>query len=533
MNFIDSIRIRINPNIIDTFSVEKIDAKTVTYAIRHGYSFNSDTLEKFISFNNYRSRFRNEGEVFEYLKSKLVSGAEDFKLEDFFILYNSNSNDRCIEMIKDDDDLSAFMIEQLEKCMTSYYLKIEDVIQIIDGKEGLIDEALQKVDLLRKSIEFSEFAEYIAKVKTPQELADIQIRDSKIDEAFITSGSPENIMQLFGIFNKDDFSKFSDLLQKAVEENIEQYIPYLDRLDEVFSLQTKQSFITQEMKTKTMNYLKANNILYSEEVPKFALSDNDYIVQCLLQDPTNILKMPRKFVLGNYPEEARKIADKIKDEQIKFEGEIPEDYLFQRAIFENIVSVNPELLNMRINLGSLNVFTKGMQDEEVIDYYKKLGVPFNRETVRENNFLSVLECFRNDYMTLEDTKKEFTEDEYKKIYEELKGKIKPEEILQSRFLTQNPYFVKDILRSGLDLSSVNFQATRYYEKFYLELKFIAIENGVSIPEPKKYDDIIRFTKEDEIYIHLDSTESIEKGLEYLAKMRGKTRFACNARPRKI
>ena len=74
--------------------------------------------------------------------------------------------------------------------------------------------------------------------------------------------------------------------------------------------------------------------------------------------------------------------------------------MFQIAIFDNIVSVNPELLNMRINLGSLNVFTKGMQDEEVIDYYKKLGVPFNRETVRENNFLSVLECLRNDYMTL-------------------------------------------------------------------------------------------------------------------------------------
>lgn len=221
------------------------------------------------------------------------------------------------------------------------------------------------------------------------------------------------------------------------------------------------------------------------------------------------------FNLENYQEDAQNIASKISDEQIKFEGIIPKEYLFNRNIFESIVAINPQLLENRENRYYLEYFSKGMSDQETIDYYKKLGVPFNSETVLPNNILSVLECLKNDYMTLSDTKKQYTKEEYQKIYELLKDDIESEDILKSRFLTSNPYFLKDLIKSKTDLSNVNFQDTQYYDEFYPELKAVALKNGTDIPEPKDYKEIIRFTNENQIYVNLDSIDSITKGLEYI------------------
>lgn len=521
MNFIDNVRIKRTPNIIDSFSERKINNQVVTYALNCGYEFNSDTLDRFISYSSYREKFRDEKEVFEKLKQQIISGK--ITLREFETLYDSirsSGKKESVTLIKNDEILSKFVIENLEIYMQGQDINLGDIIQIVDGREELVDTVLENnFELLSNDYRFREFAEFIVRIKTPEELENMQIRNSYIDEAFIKSGNQKNVMQLFEMFDKKDFVKYNYLIKEAVGSNIGQFIPYLDRMDEIYKVQTGINFITKEIEDITLNHLKRNNILYDENMPNFVLQDNEYIVKCLTMDPTNISKMPDslQFVFDKYTEEARKIADKIKDEKIKFEGRIPSTYLLQRDIFEGIVYVNPELLTLEENRNSLCYLTEGMQDDEVVDYYKSLGVPFNRDTVVASNFLSVLECLKNDYMTLSDTKREYTEEEYKKIYEELNGKVRLEEVLQSRFLTQNPYFVAELLKSGLDLTNVDFKETRHYEKFYLQLKSIAIKNGVTLPEPKKYEDIIKFTKEDNAYICLDSTESVKKGLEYIKK----------------
>lgn len=237
------------------------------------------------------------------------------------------------------------------------------------------------------------------------------------------------------------------------------------------------------------------------------------------QNPLIMQKMKNldNFNLDNYDKEAQKLASKIMDEQIRFEGIIPDCYLRNKSVFESIVAVNPKLLEKRENRWNLDTFTKNMAEQEVLDYYKKLGVPFNRETVIYKNMLSVLECLKNDHMTLSDTYTQYTKEEYQAMYEAIKDEIEPEEILESRFLNQNPYFVRDLIKSGVDFSSINLQDTKYYDEFYLGLRAVAIKSGVSIPEPQKYEDIIKVTDDNKVYIELDNLESIEKALEYLKK----------------
>lgn len=221
------------------------------------------------------------------------------------------------------------------------------------------------------------------------------------------------------------------------------------------------------------------------------------------------------FKLSYYDKEASEIARKIADEQIQFEGIIPDEYLQDKNIFESIVTINPQLLENSKNRIYLEYFTKGMTDSETMDYYKKLGVPFNRETVIPNNILSVLECLKNDYMTSPDTKKQYTKEEYKEMYELIKDNLELEQILENSFLTQNPYFATDLIKSGIDLTNIDLRETKYYDEFYPDLKAIALKNGTDIPRPKDYKQVIKFDDNNQVYIELDSLESLTKGLKYI------------------
>ena len=520
MNVLDKLRIKRNPNVIDFFDANKLGQDRIHYAIQCGYQFNPETMGKFIKNSNYVQTFKKEDELFQYIKQLVINSSEDCNIELFYKIYSDNGMniDEFVIAVRTDDEISKLVIENSENF---FGLKMNNIIQIIDGKDELIDEMMQKFSSseIYYSTESEEFAEYIAAIKSPKELADKEIKNPYFDKAFINLADPEKILELFRNFEQKDFSRNERDFVQMIEDNIEQFIPYLERLDEIYETQMKRSFINPEIRDKTINYLKENNILYNEKVPKFALKDDEYVLQCIEQDPTIISVMGNleNFHLEKYEEKVNKIAQKIANEEIRFEGVIPYQYQCQKEIFDSIVTVNSELLENSENRIYLRYHTREMSDEEVVTYYEEIQVPFNAETAREDNFLLILKCLKNDYSTLSDTRKEFTQEEYKEIYEVIKDEIKPEEVLENRFLLQNPYFVNDLLKSEVDLSEVNLEETKYYEHFYPELKSIAIKNGVSIPKPKDYKGIIKFNDKDEVYVNLDSLENIRKGLEYIEK----------------
>lgn len=293
MNFIDRFRIKINPNIIDSFDERKLSSDVISYAIQCGYKFNPDTFRNFISNQNFQEAFKEQHEVFEYMKNDVLSRDDDTSKKEFARLYcrNGRNMEEYISLIKGDDELSEDFAKKIESWMkNNVFFTMKSVIQIIDGKDELLDEILQShFDTIKENMSFREFAEYIACQKSPQEVYDFGIRNSDLDIAFINTANPQKFVELFNNFDKKQFTDYKSSYTQLIEENTEQFILYLDRLDEKYKRQTQESFITTDIKSKVLAYLKENKISYNENIPKFALEDNEYVIQCIRTKSTSFI----------------------------------------------------------------------------------------------------------------------------------------------------------------------------------------------------------------------------------------------------
>lgn len=355
-----------------------------------------------------------------------------------------------------------------------------------------------------------KLANYIASKKTPKELQEMGIEHDDFKKAYIQTANPEKVKELLQYYNMENIDYI--LIRDIIRDNLEQFIPYLDELQEL-----KLNIDSSGIVLATMNYLKENEVVYSEKIPKFALNDREYVLMCLQHEPNLMETLENKIYYpinwDKNPEIAKKIADKITAEQIKFEI-MPREYQRSKEIYESIIKNNPELLQEESNRIGLYDLTKNMSEQEVFDYYKSIGYPFNSRTVKTDNFDVVLECLKNDYMTLANSTQEFTLEQYKQIYDILKDNLKTEEILSSNFLKQNPYFVVELLKNNVDIEKIKLEETKCYDDVYLELKAIALKNGIEIPKPKECKHIIKFNG-DNVYVQLDNLDSVKKGLEYL------------------
>lgn len=291
MNFIDKFRIKRNPNLIDSLSSDKLKNDIVQYAINCGYQFNPSTIEKLIQVKSYRDAFKNQDEFIEYMKQTILNNPNAELKRDFYNLYSNfgQDNEKYIDMMKEDEELSESFIKEWEDWKEAIpRIKIENLIQVVDGKEQLIDELLQNhLDVFKYEEGFSEFAKYIATVKSPQDLYNENIKDTAFDNAFINLANPQNFLELFENLDRDKFIEYKDKISHAISENYEEFIPYLDKLDELYQSKTEESFVTNEIKSKVINYLKENNVLYNENVPNFVLSDDSYILQCIRRITNN------------------------------------------------------------------------------------------------------------------------------------------------------------------------------------------------------------------------------------------------------
>lgn len=292
MNFIDRIRIKRNPNVIDSFSSEKLKNDVVEYAIDCGYEFNPDAMEKLIDVHSYKETFKSQREVFKYMKELVLDKSDIESKRNFYNLYSNFGREveQYYNIMQSDYELSNSFITEFDTWInTNLRYNMKNIIQVIDGKDELIDKLLENhINKLSDNFEFREFAEYIASIKTPNEIYDKNIRNSNIDIAFINTGNPENILELFNNFDEKQFVKYNASILQLIEDNIENFIPYLDSLDDAYKSKMKKSFITNEIKDKTIKILKENNVLYSENVPRFALDDNSYVLQCVRTSSNNI-----------------------------------------------------------------------------------------------------------------------------------------------------------------------------------------------------------------------------------------------------
>ncbi len=456
MNFFDKVRIKKNPNFIDSWNNEKIDEDSISYAIDNGYRFNPDVIYKFEGYLVYINTFKYEPDFIKYEKEKTKEIGNVYNLNE---IYGKNET---IDIIKQDSELAKYVLQ-----IHNSGIAESDIIQIIDGNEELIEEVIRNYHTSESKI----LANYIASIKTPKELQKMGIAHDDLKKAFIQTANPENIKELLQYYNMEHIDYI--LIKGIIRENLEQFIPYLNDLEEL-----KLNIGSSDILLATMKYLKENKIVYSEKIPRFALNDIEYLLMCLQHEPNFMGTLEGKIYdqiyWDKYPEITKKIAEKITAEQIKFEI-IPNNYQNSTEIYESIIKNNPELLQEASNRMGLNKLTINMSEQEVFDYYKSIGYPFNSSTVQSDNFAVVLECLKNDYMTLANSTKEFTLEQYKQIYDILKDNLNTEEILSSNFLKQNPYFVVELLKNNVDIEKIKLEETKCYDDVYLELKTIALK----------------------------------------------------------
>lgn len=502
MNIIDKLRIKANPNVIDSWSSSKLSDEVISYAISNGYKFNPDSVANLSVFSSYSSTFKNEPEFIGYIKEYSLSSQSLFG-------FNIYTNEEVLDIFSKDIDFAKGILS----IPIPTGLDESIVVDLVKRNNDITKVVLENMSNIRLDGSNS-FFNYIANTMSPNDVFEISGSLDSFSQAFINTGNPKKICQLAEL-NSDNISQHIGSIRSQINENIDFFLPYLNSLNSLCG----NTLFDEELSNNVISYLINNNIPYSENVPVFALDNTQYVLNCLSQQPSVLSKIENdipKIDFNLYPDIANKISKKIISEQISF-SEIPELYQYCREIYESILSVSPDLILDSKNRIWLDKITEEMSDEERVEYLKSIKFPFNADTVNTfgtNNFYMILECLKNDYMTISDTKMEFSLEQYELIYQTLKNTIALEDVLNSNFLTQNPYFVMDLISNNIDISNVDLQQTRYYEELFPSIKAIAIHNGVDIPTPKTYDDVVQFNGNN-VFVNLDNLDSINKGLEYL------------------
>lgn len=146
MNFIDKIKIKRNPNIIDSWSQSKINDETIDFAIKSGYEFDAQTINKFEPYIAYRTKFKDETEFLEFVKNKAKQN-----------------------------------ITMLGKISEIY------------GKEGFIDFLKQDEELAKMALKHSKYGEDVKQEKLAEKL---NIKDRAISKWKTGKGMPDSSIML-------------------------------------------------------------------------------------------------------------------------------------------------------------------------------------------------------------------------------------------------------------------------------------------------------------------------------------------------
>lgn len=501
MNLVQRMQIRINPNCIDNLDTEKLNREVVQYSMENGYNFNSEVVENLIEFASYRNKFKTNPQFIQSLSNLVIEGKSGYTVNDFRQFYTDDRE--FTDILLNNGSLAEKVMEEIN------YLNLESLKEVFSVYPHTLETYIKS----RQNFT-SEEIEYIASVKTPKELSEAGIYNNRFTDCFISQGNPQEILQLIEILPKEEIELKISKIKRSISENIENFLPYLDEIEQKYKEKAEHEFIDEHDKQEFIKIAKEKGIPYNEPFPSFMLKDNEYFMQALQINPA-LIKEDENRAIEFSDNVANGIATTIKENGIIFEGVIPYKYLMNKTIFDSIISNNPCLLENKENLSSLPYITANMTDQEIIEYYKRQNIPFNAITANRNRFLLSLECLKNDYMTLAESREIYSLEEYKSIYESVKENFSKEEILKSPFLTRNPYFIEDCLKNEESLEGIDLQKTDLYEEVYPELLKISLKNGIKIPEPEGYKGIIHTSKDNQVFVYGDSLENIQLGMKYI------------------
>lgn len=504
MNIIDKIRIRANPNIIDTYEKNKINPEIVYYALSSGYKFNPETFERFMSYSDYTYFFKNNDEMINLVISKAKS-------ENSISLLNRIFNKKEIKrFLINDKDLKSIFISHFSELERNY--DTDDLIDIL-GEQSEEIELLFTMDNYLKN---DRLKSIIINYKEPKQLQEKGLLSESIKKLYIESKNPKKTIQLIDCLSNVELLKYRDKIKDSLND-----LPKMHSIiNSVIQAYEKINCVIYQQKEqyKVIQYFIENVKYEKGKIPLFVLENNMYLSKTLVESPESIFEIKEQGVRTiNLNEETKKIiANIIKERKIHLDT-LPLEYKMDKSIFESAVSINKDLCKNIDNIMYISNFTEKMKDEEAIEYYRTLGIPFNRETVSQgiSNFNFVLECLKNDYLTLKDTEHIYTMEEYEKIANIAK-KYTPEQILESRFLRENPFLAEYILRNAQDLGNFDPEPIKKNPEIFNKIKPLLVDKGYSLEIMTKSK--ITLGKDGTVIIHnLESFQDIIDAIMYMQK----------------
>ncbi len=505
MNIIDMIRIRINPNVIDNYEDEKINSQIVLYALSSGYKFNPETFEKFFIYSQYRIFFKNN----EEMKNCVILRAK--KENSLNILYKVYDKEIIKQLLINDKDLRSIFIKFFSTLKENF--NTDDLIDILGEKT-------EEIELLftdKNHLNSERLKEIIIKYKEPKKLQEKGLLSDTIKEFYINSKNPEKTLQLIELLSEEELLEYKSIIMANLK-NLTKMYSIINSVIEIYK-KLNIALYSNDDKFDIIQYF-IDNVEYEKgKIPLFVLQEGKYHSKVLVDSPELIFEIMEQGVrVFDLSKETKKqIADRIREKKIHFD-ELPLAYSTDKDIFESAASVNEELCKNSQNTEYIGNFIEKMTDEEVVEYYKSLGIPFNSTTVKHDitNIYLVLECLKNDYMTLRDTEHTYTIEEYKKIAEVAKHQYTPEQILENKFLRENPFLAEFILKNARDLKDFNPEPIKRIPDEFDNIKQLLVDRGYSLEVMTKSKIILE--KDGTVIIEqIESFQDIIDAIMYMQK----------------
>ena len=283
MNYKDARNIRNNPNIIDEIANKELTDEMVSLAIENGYKLNNNTLARLSGFPSFVFRFKETEEMINY-QIQLAKQNEGLSL---LFTYCDSDRDKFTDILMRDNDLIKIAIYKDYLHM----LGESNIIKIVEARPQFMEDVLSKYQDSKE-----KFRKFVVSSKNPTDLFNLNVLE-KYEEDFFLASDARKITELLIIFKQfgknDKLEEYSQLLANQIENNIPSFLWYISLIDKIY----KYDFLktNPSIEEKTMQYLKENHIMFSYNLPKFVLQDEEYIMQCIRDNPKIVSTLPSYF----------------------------------------------------------------------------------------------------------------------------------------------------------------------------------------------------------------------------------------------
>lgn len=483
-------KIKLNPNIIDSFNIEELTNEIVEYAISCGYQFEPTTVLRYISFPSYQKQFKDTLEFKQMIIDSCKS--DSYGLSDIYHSIYLNQPEEFLRLLDMDTSL-------LSKLDLSFLNSLNE-----NEKERVL--------------------KFISDTYSPSVLDSSFLNESGILE-FYFQKEKVPLLELIDHVDSSYLEKNTSAFQAAILMNPEDYLDELKEI-ETRSKTKKIPFYTKEFYQVCLNILSQRLGIGSstqlEYILYYASDDqipDEQTKEEIIKNPLTIMEAPQKAYLFK-KEESQKIVENIMANKLVFKEPIPPIYCFYPSIFGAIVVNNPHLLTNPLNLQRLK---PGYSGDDLFNLLQKCHYSLGKDTpsfLYHDDFPLLYRFLESNFSFSRyvDNHISLLKEQHQKIFNLfMDKKCDIRELEGNSFLQRNPYLVLYGISHGFSPDKIHFDQVEYYSDIYPDLNQYAVKNHFEIPDPLLFSGDIKIVDDKEVSVTLRSIENVRRAINIMEK----------------